>query len=115
MSNKEWQIDTRLLDSGNGQVKACFDFGSRRILNDGKLRFEFIIRTQIGDITYRGLRYDPTTDQLLLPSYRVGGGWQPYMKIDGELYEGLQRKAKELFNELVEADPVEAEVVEARD
>ncbi len=115
MSNKEWQIDTRLLDPNNGQLKACFDFGSRKILDDGKLRFSFIVRTEIGDVTYRGLRYDPATDQLLLPSYRAGQGWQRYMKIEGELYEGLRRKAKELFNELVEADPVEAEVVEARD
>ena len=115
MSNKEWQIDSRLLDSEDGHLKARFDFGSKKILSDGKLRFEFIVRTEIGDITYRGLRFDPVTEQLLLPSYRVGGGWQPYMKIDGELYEGLQRKAKELFNELVEAEPVEAEAVGARD
>ena len=110
--NKEWQVDSRLLGTGNGQLKACFDFGSHKILDDGKLRFEFIIRTEIGDVTYRGLRYDPATDKLLLPSYRMKKGWQPYMKIEGELYEGLQRKAKELFNELVEAEPADAEAVE---
>jgi hypothetical protein len=69
--SREWKISERLLDSGNGQLKACFDFGSRKMLDDGKLRFEFIIRTEIGDVTYRGLRYDPATDQLLLPSYRA--------------------------------------------
>ena len=113
--SREWKINERLLNSNNGQLKACFDFGARKILSDGKLRFEFIVRTEIGDITYRGLRYDPVTDKLLLPSYRAGGGWQPYMKIDGELYEGLKEKAKRLFNELVEkeiAKPVEAEAVE---
>ena len=108
MGNKEWKIDSRLLDPSNGQLKACFDFGSKKILPDGKLRFEFIVRTEIGDVAYRGLRYDPVTDKLLLPSYRMRQGWQPYMKIDGELYEGLREKAKELFNELVEAEPVEA-------
>ena len=113
MSNKEWQPDTRLNDPEGKTVGALFDFGSRKILDDGKLRFEFIIRTEIGDVTYRGLRYDPVTDKLLLPSYRAGGGWQPYMKIEGELYEGLREKAKELFNELVEAESVEAEVVGA--
>ena len=112
MSNKEWQPDIRLNDPEGKTVGALFNFGSRKILDDGKLRFEFIVRTEIGDITYRGIRYDPVTEQLLLPSYRVGGGWQPYMKIDGELYEGLREKAKELFNELVEAEPVEAEAVE---
>ncbi len=59
MSKEEWQVDSRLLGTGNGQLKACFDFGSRKILDDGKLRFEFIVRTEIGDITYRGLKYDP--------------------------------------------------------
>ena len=113
--NKEWKINERLLGTGNGQLKSCFDFNSQKILDDGKLRFSFIVRTEIGDISYRGLRYDPVTDKLLLPSYRAGGGWQPYMKIDGELYEGLREKAKELFNELVEIEPaksVEAEAVE---
>ncbi len=107
MSKEEWQIDRRLKDLEEEPIKACFDFGSRKILDDGKLRFEFIVRTEIGDITYRGIRYDPVTDKLLLPSYRAGGGWQPYMKIDGELYEGLQEKAKELFRELLEPLPDE--------
>jgi hypothetical protein len=114
--SKQWEIDARLLDPEEEPIKACFDFGSRKILDDGKLRFEFIVRTEIGDIAYRGLRYDPATDQLLLPSYRAGKGYQQYMRIDGELYEGLREKAKELFNELVEvepAEPVEAEAVEA--
>ena len=56
--NKKWEIDERLLDSGNGQLKACFDFGSKKILDDGKLRFELILRTEVGDFTLRGLRYD---------------------------------------------------------
>lgn len=115
MGNNEWQIDSRLLDSGNGQLKACFDFGSRKILDDGKLRFEFIVRTEIGDITYRGFRYDPDTDQLLLPSYRAGQGWQRYVKLEGPILDGLREKAKELGQELAETEPVEAEVVEARD
>ena len=100
--SKEWEINARLLGPNDGQLKACFDFGSRKILSDGKLRFEFFVRTEIGDIAYRGLRYDPVTEQLLLPSYRAGGGWQPYMKIEGELYEGLREKAKRLLNELLE-------------
>lgn len=107
MSNKEWQIDSRLLGTGNGQLKSCFDFSSCKMLEDGKLRFSFIVRTEIGDIDYRGLRYDPATDQLLLPSYRAGKGWQQYMRIDGELYDGLREKAKELFNELLEPLPDE--------
>ena len=100
--SKEWKINERLLGIGNGQLKACFDFGSRKMLDDGKLRFSFIVRTEIGDIVYRGLKYDPATDKLLLPSYRMGGGYQQYMKLDGELREGLKEKAKQLFNELLE-------------
>lgn len=115
MSNKEWEIDSRLLDSGNEPVKACFDFGSRKILDDGKLRFEFIIRTDVGDISLRGFRYDSETDQLLLPSYRAGKGWQPLVKLDGPILDGLRQKAKELGQELAETEQVEGEVVEARD
>ena len=115
MSNKEWQIDSRLNDPEGKTVGALFDFGSRKILDDGKLRFEFIIRTEIGDVTYRGLRYDPATDQLLLPSYRAGKGWQQYMKIDGELYEGLREKAKELFSELLPEEQLQEEVEQAAD
>ncbi len=113
--SKEWQIDARLLGSNNGQLKACFDFGSRKMLDDGKLRFEFIIRTDVGDITFRGFRYDPETDELLLPSYRAGKGWQPLVKLDGPILDGLRQKAKELGQELAETEPVEGEVVGARD
>ena len=113
--SKEWKVDSRLLGTENGQLKACFDFGSRKILDDGKLRFEFIIRTDVGDITFRGWRYDPETDQLLLPSYRAGQGWQRYVKLDGPILDGLRQKAKELGQELAETEPVEGEVVGARD
>ncbi len=99
--SKQWEVDARLLGNGNGQLKACFDFDSSKLLDDGKLRFSFVVRTEIGDVTYRGLRYDPVTEQLLLPSYRAGKGWQQYMKIDGELYEGLRQKAKQLASELL--------------
>ena len=115
MSKEEWQIDARLNDPEEEPIKACFDFGSHKLLDDGKLRFEFIIRTEIGDVTYRGLRYDPVTDQLLLPSYRAGQGWQRYMKIDGELYEGLREKAKELFSELLPEEQPQEEVEQAAD
>ena len=115
MSSKEWQPDTRLNDPEGKTVGALFDFGSRKLLDDGKLRFEFVIRTEVGDITFRGFRYDPDTDQLLLPSYRAGQGWQRLVKLEGPILDGLRQKAKELFNELVEAEPVEAEAVEARD
>ena len=105
--SREWQIDERLLGPNSEHLKACFDFGSQKICSDGKLRFSFIVRTEIGDVTYRGLRYDPDTDKLLLPSYRMKQGWQPYMKIDGELYEELREKAKELFNVLLDPLPDE--------
>ena len=115
MSKEEWQIDARLNDPEEEPIKACFDFGSHKLLDDGKLRFEFIIRTDVGDITFRGFRYDPDTDQLLLPSYRAGNGWQQYVKLDGPILDGLRQKAKELGQELAETEPVEGEVVEARD
>ena len=115
MSKEEWQIDARLTDPEGKTVGALFDFGSRKILDDGKLRFEFIIRTEVGDITFRGWRYDPETDELLLPSYRAGKGWQQYMKIDGELYEGLREKAKELFSELLPEEQPQEEVEQAAD
>ena len=105
--SKEWQIDTRLLGTNGDHLKGCFDFDSQKICSDGKLRFSFIIRTEIGDVTYRGLRYDPDTNKLLLPSYRMKQGWQPYMKIEGELYEGLRDKAKQLLSELLEPLPDE--------
>ena len=115
MSNKEWQIDTRLNDSEEEPAKAIFDIGSHKILGDGKLRFEIVIRTDVGDITFRGWRYDPETNELLLPSYRAGQGWQQYVKLDGPILDGLRQKAKELGQELAETEPVEGEVVEARD
>ena len=114
MSKEEWQPDTRLNDPEGKTVGALFDFGSRKILDDGKLRFEFIIRTEVGDITFRGFRYDTETDQLLLPSYRAGQGWQQYVRLDGPILDGLREKAKELGQELAKTEPVEAEVVEAR-
>ncbi len=101
MSKEEWQPDTRLTDPEKEPVKTCFDFGSRQILDDGKLRFEFIIRTCVGDFTLRGFRFDPTTDQLLLPSYRAGKGWQPLVKLDGPIIDGLKDKAKQLISELL--------------
>ncbi len=115
MGKEEWQPDTRLNDPEGKTVGALFDFGSRKILDDGKLRFEFIIRTDVGDITFRGWRYDPETDQLLLPSYRAGQGWQQYVKLDGPILDGLRQKVKELGQELAETEQVEGEVVEARD
>ena len=110
--SKEWKVDARLLDPGEEPAKAIFDIGSHKILGDGKLRFEFTIRTDVGDFTLRGFRYDSETDQLLLPSFRAGKGWQQLVKLDGPILDGLREKAKELFNELVEAEPVEAEAVE---
>ncbi len=101
MSNREWKIDSRLLDPNNGQLKACFDFGSRKMLGDGKLRFELIIKTELGDFSLRGIRYDPDTDQLLLPSFRAGKGWQPLVKLDGPIIDGLKDKAKQLISELL--------------
>jgi hypothetical protein len=114
MSKAGWQIDSRLLDPKDEPVRACFDFGSHKTLDDGKLRFELIIRTSVGDITFRGFRYDPDTDQLLLPSYRAGQGWQQYVRLDGPILDGLRQKAKELGQELAEAEPVEGEILEAR-
>ncbi len=114
MTNKEWQPDTRLNDPEKEPVKACFDIGSHKILGDGKLRFEFVIRTDVGDITFRGWRYDPETNELLLPSYRAGQGWQRYVKLEGPILDGLCEKAKELGQQLAEREPVEGEIVEAR-
>ncbi len=111
MRKEEWQPDTRLNDPEEEPIKACFDFGSRKILDDGKLRFEFIIRMDVGDISFRGFRYDPETDELLLPSYRAGQGWQQYVKLDGPILDGLREKAKELGQELAETEPVEGKVV----
>ena len=115
MGKEEWQIDSRLLDPKEEPARAIFDVGSHKILDDGKLRFEFTIRTDVGDITFRGFRYDPETDQLLLPSYRAGQGWQRYVKLDGPILDGLRQKANELGQELAETEQVEGEVVEARD
>ncbi len=56
MSKEEWQIDARLTDPEGKTVGALFDFGSRKILDDGKLRFEFIIKTELGDFALRGIR-----------------------------------------------------------
>lgn len=106
--SKQWEIDARLLGSGNGQLKACFGFGSKKILSDGKLRFELIIKTELGDFALRGIRYDPDTDQLLLPSFRAGKGWQPLVKLDGPIIDGLKDKAKQLISELAESGLVEA-------
>ena len=92
-----------------------FDLGNHKILDDGKLRFEFIIYTAEGDITFRGFRYDPDTDQLLLPSYRAGQGWQRYVKLDGPILDEIRERAKELGQELTETEPVEGEIVGARD
>ena len=102
MSNREWKIDARLNEPEEEPIKACLDFGSRKILDDGKLRFEFIIRTEVGDITFRGFRYDPEADELLLPSYHVGQGWQQYVRLDGPILDGLRQKAKELASELLQ-------------
>ncbi len=114
MSKAGWQIDSRLIDPEGKTVGALFDFGSRKILDDGKLRFEFIIRTDVGYITFRGFRYDSGTDQLLLPSYRAGQGWQQYVRLDGPILDGLREKAKDLGQELAETEPVEGEAVGAR-
>ena len=103
MSKEEWQIDTRLNDPEEEPARAIFDIGSYKILGDGKLRFEFIIRTDVGDITFRGWRYDSGTDQLLLPSYRAGQGWQRYVKLEGPILDGLREKAKQLASELLQA------------
>ncbi len=101
MSKEEWQPDTRLNDPEGKTVGALFDFGSRKILDDGKLRFELIIKTELGDFSLRGIRYDPDTDQLLLPSFRAGKGWQPLVKLAGPIIDGLKDKAKQLISELL--------------
>ena len=69
--------------------------------------------TALGDFTLRGFRYDLETDQLLLPSYRAGKGWQQLVKLDGPILDGLRQKAKELGQELAETEPVEGEAVGA--
>ena len=112
MNKKEWQIDVRLLDPEEEPARAIFDVGSHKILDDGKLRFEFTIRTDVGDITFRGWRYDSGTDQLLLPSYRAGQGWQQYVRLDGPILDGLRQKAKELASELLQP---QGEVEQATD
>ena len=81
-----------------------FDLGNHKILDDGKLRFEFIVYTAEGDITIRGFRYDPDTDEILFPSYRAGNGYQPYIKIEGPLLDELHERIQQLALELAETE-----------
>jgi len=83
-----------------------FDLGNHKILDDGKLRFEFIIYTAEGDITIRGFRYDPDTDEILFPSYRAGNGYQPYIKIEGPLLDELHERIQQLALDLAETEQV---------
>lgn len=109
MSNKEWKAADWFEESEQEPAKLFFDVGNHKVLDDGVIRFDLILFTDTGDITIKGFRYNPSEEKLMPPCYKVGGGWQALVVLKGPLEEMVQ----EMAQEMVEAEPVEAEAVEA--
>ncbi len=118
--SKEWKPVSWFNDPEQMRAECFFRTGNHRVLDEDTLQFDFVIYTNIGDLTIRGFRYKPQEDKLLNPCYRVGGGFQPTVRLEGPMQELVLETARSLSDkvlerELVETEQVEGEVVEARD
>ena len=108
MNKDDWTPDNELNDPNIEPAKAIFGIGSHKVLNDGTIRFDFVVNTDAGDILLKGFRLDPSEGRLMPPCFRVGGGYQPIVRLQGPIEEMVL----EMAQEMVEAEPVEAEAVE---
>ena len=117
---KEWKPVSWFNDPEQTRAECFFRTGNNRVLDEETIQFDFVIYTSIGDLTIRGFRYKFKQDKLLNPCYRVGGGFQPTVRLAGPMQELVLEAARSLVSteveqELAETEPVEGEVVEARD
>lgn len=103
MSNKEWKAASWFEDSEQEAARCFFDVGNHRVLDDETVRFDLTIYTDTGDITLKGFRFDPSEGKMMPPCFRVGGGYQPIVRLQGPIEELVQEMAQE---------PVEAESFE---
>ena len=109
--SKQWQKQEWFSDSEQVSAQCFFGVGNPKVLDDGVVRFDLTIYTDIGDLVLKGFRYDSKETKLMPPYYRAGQGWQQQVRLQGPVEEMVL----EMAQEMVEAEPVEAEVVEARD
>ncbi len=103
MSKEDWTPDNELNDPNIEPAKAIFGIGSHKVLNDGTIRFDFVVNTDAGDITLKGFRFNISEGTILAPSFRVGGGYQPIVRLRGP----IETMVLEMAQEMVEAESVE--------
>ena len=109
--NKEWKQSNWFNKPDQEPLKCFIRVGNQRVLDGGVVRFNLTIYTEVGDLVLKGFRYDPSKDKVMPPCFRVGGGFQPIVRLDGPIEEAILETAQGL----AETEPVGGEVVEARD
>ena len=109
MGKNSWTKKGWFDDPEQVSAQCFFGVGNPKVLDDAVVRFDLTIYTDIGDLVLKGFRYDPSKDKVMPPCFRVGGGYQPIVRLDGPIEEAVLGTAQGL----VEAEPVEGEVVEA--
>ncbi len=111
MGKNSWTKREWFDDAEQVSAQCFFGVGNPKVLDNGVVRFDLTIYTDIGDLVLKGFRFDAKETRLIPPLYRAGKGWQQQVRLQGPVEEMVL----EMAQEMVEAEPVEAEVVEARD
>ncbi len=106
MGKNSWTKKGWFDDAEQVSAQCFFGVGNSKVLDDGVVRFDLTIYSDIGDLVLKGFRYDPKETKLMPPYYRAGQGWQQQVHLQGPIEEMVLEMAQEM---------VEAEVVEARD
>ncbi len=108
MGKNSWTKKGWFDDAEQVSAQCFFGVGNQKVLDDGVVRFDLTIYTDIGDLVLKGFRYDPKEAKLMPPYFRAGQGWQQQVRLHGPIEEMVL----EMAQEMVEAKPVEAEAVE---
>ncbi len=108
MGKNSWTKKGWFDDAEQVSARCFFGVGNPKVLDDGVVRFDLTIYTDIGDLVLKGFRYDAKEAKLMPPYYRAGQGWQQQVRLQGPIEEMVL----EMAQEMVEAEPVEAEAVE---
>ncbi len=104
MGKTNWTKKEWFEDPEQTRAECIFRTGNHRVLDEETLQFDFVIYTSIGDLIIRGFRYKPQEDKLLNPCYRVGGGFQPTVRLEGPMQELVLEAARSLSDKELERE-----------
>ena len=102
--NKEWKQSNWFNKPDQEPLKCFIRVGNHRVLDGGVVRFNLTIYTEVGDLVLKGFRYDPSKDKVMPPCFRVGGGFQPIVRLEGPIEEAVLETARPLSDKELERE-----------